>query len=186
MDKTYRTELRRLFLIENLPAPLTAASSHLQIFDNYIKNTRLRLRSMRSPETKEWTYILQQRFPAAADLSRWQIAEIHLSDTEHAVFEQFEGREVRKNERVETNEIRKNRYFYDFGGRRLEIDIFLGELRGLNLARIVFETKEDFENYQIPPFAVAEVTNNPFFAGEKLVGKYFTDVRAEFARMRGK
>jgi hypothetical protein len=60
MNETFRTELRRLFLFQNLPAPLTAASSHLQIFDNYIENTRLRIRSVRSPETKEWTFVLQQ------------------------------------------------------------------------------------------------------------------------------
>ena len=60
MDKTARTETRRIFLLHNLPEPLTRASRHLQIFDNYIENTRLRLRSVRIPETKTWTWILQQ------------------------------------------------------------------------------------------------------------------------------
>ena len=62
MNKTAQTEFHRLFLIESLPEPLTHASSHLQIFDNYIENTRIRLRLMRDPSTSVWTRILQQRF----------------------------------------------------------------------------------------------------------------------------
>jgi hypothetical protein len=107
-----------------LPQPLTRASRHLQIFDNYIENTRLRLRSIRRPETKEWTWVLEQRAPLE-DLSQWIVSRIYLSETEHQAFEIFEGREVRKNERVQTNEIRKNRYFYDAGDKAVEIDVFL-------------------------------------------------------------
>lgn len=183
MDKTYKSELRRLFLIQDLPEPLVKSSSHLQIFDNYIENTRLRLRSLRSPDTKEWHFVLQQRFPVGKDFSHWKIAEIHLNDAEHAVFELFEGRKISENERADTNEIRKNRYFYDLDGRQIEIDLFLGALWGLNLARVVFENEKDFENFEIPPFVIAEVSDNPFFSGENLVGKHFADIQAEFARM---
>ena len=63
-DNTTRTELHRTFLIEGLPEPLERKSSHLQLFDNYIHETRLRLRSVRVPETKEWTLLLQNRYPA--------------------------------------------------------------------------------------------------------------------------
>lgn len=184
MDKTYRTESRRVFLIENLPAPLTRASRHLQIFDNYVENTRLRLRSIRSPETKEWTWVLQQREPVGADLLQWRIGEIYFNETEHAAFEIFEGREVRKNERVETNEIRKNRYFYETENQIIEIDVFLGELWGLNLAKIYFESLEDLRRSESPPIAVLEVTNNEFFIGKNLIGKTFADVQAEFEKMR--
>jgi len=183
MDKTYRTESRRLFLIESLPAPLTRASRHLQIFDNYIENTRLRLRSIRVPETKEWTWILEQRFPLdEKDLTVWNVARIFLNETEHAVFELFEGREVRQNERVETNEIRKNRYFYDCGDKKIEIDIYLGALWGLILARVSFESAEEMKSFVAPPFAVAEVSANEFFVGKNLLGKAFADVQNEFVK----
>ena len=43
MNKTALTQFRRLFLIERLPEPLEPKSAHLQIFDNYIEGTRLRL-----------------------------------------------------------------------------------------------------------------------------------------------
>lgn len=183
MNKTYRNELQRVFLIEGLPEPLKPADAHLQIFDNYIENTRLRLRSIRSPETKKWTFIMQQRIAVSEDLTDLKIAEIYLNEAEHAAFEIFEGREIRKNERVESNEIRKNRYFYEPENKIIEIDVFLGDLWGLNLARAIFETEHDLKNFAVPLFAVAEVTNNPFFTGENLVGKKFADVQTEFAKM---
>ena len=185
MDKTKQIEMRRVFLIENLPAPLTRASRHLQIFDNYIENTRLRLRSMRVPETKQWTWILQQRFPLE-DLSRWQISEIYLNEAEHRAFEIFEGREVKKNERAETGEIRKNRYFYGFGDERLEIDLFLGELWGLCLAKINFRSVEELTAFVAPSFAILEVTRNEFFVGANLIGKSFSDVQAEFEKEKAR
>ena len=96
MNKTYADEFQRVFMLQNLPEPLERSSSHLQIFDNYIENTRLRIRSVRSPETKEWTFILQQRFSVNERLSHWKIAEIYLNEAEHQVFEIFEGREIKK------------------------------------------------------------------------------------------
>ncbi len=171
MDKTYRNELRRVFLIQGLPEPLTPASSHLQIFDNYIENTRIRLRAVRVPQTKQWTWILQQRFPLE-DFANWKIAEIYLNEAEHQVFESFEGREIRK-----------NRYFLDFNERIIEIDVYLGWLWGLNLAKAVFETIEDLQKFEIPPFAVMEVTESEFFFGDNLVEKSFSDVQTEFARL---
>jgi CYTH domain-containing protein len=185
MDKAKQIETRRVFLIENLPAPLTRASRHLQIFDNYIENTRLRLRSMRVPETKQWTWILQQRFPLE-DLSSWQMAEIYLNEAEHHAFEFFEGREVKKNERVETSEIRKNRYFYYFGGKQFEIDLFLGALWGLCLAKINFKSVDELTAFEVPSFALLEVTRNEFFVGANLIGKSFSDVQAEFEKEKAR
>ena len=183
MNKTHRIESRRVFLIENLPAPLTRAAYHWQIFDNYIENTRLRLRSVRVPETKTWTWILQQREPFE-DLSQWKIAEIYLNEAEHQQFEIFEGREVQKNEKIETNEIRKNRYFYEFNEKKIEIDLFLGELWGLILAKIDFENSEEMHSFETPPFSILEVTQNDFFLGENLIGKTFADVQNEFEKLR--
>ncbi len=87
MNNTAQTELNRLFLIESLPEPLTPASSHLQIFDNYIENTRIRLRAIRDPYSKAWTHILQQRFALTTeDGAITKLAEIHLNEAEYAAF----------------------------------------------------------------------------------------------------
>lgn len=173
MDKTNRTEIQRLFLLEGLPEPLARASSHIQIFDNYISDTRMRLRSVRVPETREWTHILQQRFPSkAGDLSCVKFAEIYLNDVEYERFRVFEG-----------NEIRKNRYFHEFDGRVIAFDLFLGNLWGLNMARVDFNGLEAAAEYEAPRFALFEVTNERFFDGDSLVNKKFEDVQAAVMKL---
>lgn len=173
MTKTAQTELHRLFLIERLPEPLTRSSSHLQLFDNYIEKTRMRLRSIRDPYRNTWTRLLQQRFPSIEnETAVSKLAEIHLNDDEYTVFEQFEGREIRK-----------NRYFHEFDRVSFAFDVHLGPLWGLNTARVDFETRERLDNFLPPPFAVFEVTNNPFFCGENLVEKNFSDIQSEVARI---
>jgi CYTH domain-containing protein len=172
MDKTYRTEFRRKYLIEALPEPLTRASRHLQLFDNYITGTRMRIRSVRDPETKQWSWILQQRLATeTSGITYLKIGEIHLNEAEHTVFEIFEG-----------NEIRKNRYFHEFDGHSFAFDVYLGALWGLNIASVEFADAESLERFGIPAFAVFDVTNNRFFSGENLVKKKFEDVQAEVAR----
>ena len=173
MNKTAQTALHRLFLIDGLPEPLTPASSHLQIFDNYIENTRLRLRLIRDPYSNAWTRMLQQRFSISeGGVAVTKLAEIHLNDPEYAAFELFQGREIRK-----------NRYFHEFDRVSFAFDVYLGDRWGLNTAKVEFETREMLENFLPPPFAVFEVTNDPFFAGNNLVGKKFTEIQAEVARI---
>lgn len=173
MDKTNKTEFHRTFLIEALPEPLTRASRHLQFFDNYIANTRMRLRSVRDPQTKGWTHILQQRFPVnGTDISSLKIAEMYLNEAEHDRFKLFEG-----------NEIRKNRYFHEFERRSFAFDVFIGNLWGLNTAKVEFDNADDLRSFEPPPFAVFEVTNDPFFLGDNLVSKKFADVQAEVAKI---
>src|SRR5436190_11854950 len=144
MNKPAMTELHRLFLIERLPEPLTRASAHLQLFDNYIENTRMRLRNIRDPHSKGWTRILQQRFAAVeGEYAVTKLAEMHLNDAEYALFERFEGREIRK-----------NRYFHEFDGVSFAFDVYLGPLWGLNTARVDFEDGYRMENFVPPPFAI--------------------------------
>jgi CYTH domain-containing protein len=167
MNKTAVTEYHRLFLIEKLPEPLEARSAHLQIFDNYIIGTRLRIRLVRDPVSGNWTRILQQTIEIDKEnLSVRKIAEIHLNDMEYSHFEHFEGREVRK-----------NRYFHEFDGLSFAFDVYLGDLLGLNTTRIQFASAKEMQAFEPPPFAVLEITNDAFFVGKDLVGRRFEDVR---------
>ncbi|MEO8572772.1 MAG: hypothetical protein ABI481_02295 [Pyrinomonadaceae bacterium] len=176
MDKTNRTEMHRSFLVEGLPEPLTRASAHIQLFDNYIAGTRLRLRSVRDPETAGWTRILQQRFPAGGgNLACLKFSEIYLNDAEYAHFQIFEG-----------TEIRKNRYFHEFDRRNFAFDVFLGKLWGLNIARVEFESESELERFEPPAFTVLEITNDPFFLGDILMTKTFEEVRAEVSNLESR
>lgn len=172
MNKTAETKFQRIFLIKGLPEPLTPASSHLQIFDNYIANTRIRLRLIRDPYTKLWMRILQQRFAFEEnELAVTKLAEIHLNDAEYAAFERFRGREMRK-----------NRYFHEFDRVVWSFDVYLGEARGLSIAKIKFDSLEEMADFYSPSFALIEVTNDPFFAGANLVEKKFVEIQAEVAK----
>ena len=173
MTKTAESELYRLFLIEGLPEPLTPASAHLQVFDNYIEGTRLRLRKVRDPYSNTWTYALQQHIYAHdGETGPAKMAELHLNDLEYGVFEGLEG-----------NEIRKNRYYHEYDQVSFTFDVYLGRLFGLNTARVDFDSERVMEEFVSPPFAIFEVTGDPFFRGDDLVHKVFADVQARVAEI---
>lgn len=173
MNKTIQTEYQRIFLVEGLPEPLTRASAHIQIFDNYVDGTRLRLRAVRDPETKEWTRILQQRIPLDHEAEgSLKVAEIYLNDAEYAHLRQFEG-----------TEIRKNRYFHDVDGRMTAFDVYLGPLWGLTTAVVTFHSPVEQRIFEPPPIAIFEVTGDAFFRGENLVHRTFAEVQTEVAKV---
>lgn len=171
-SKYARVELERRFLLNDLPEGLNRADDHLQITDSYITGTRLRIRKVRDPKTNKWIVKFTQKFaPDPADLSRTLITNIYLNPLEAETLSIFEA-----------NEIRKNRYYFDFAGRRYSIDMFLGDLLGLVLAETGFTTDEEMRAFQTPPFALAEVTNNEIFTGGKLCQLTFAEIREEVGR----
>jgi CYTH domain-containing protein len=170
-EKYARVERERRFLLRELPPGLERKSPHTQIFDNYITATRLRLRKIREPYKREWTWKLTQKFaPDPADFSRTLITNIYLSQYEYETLTVFEG-----------NELRKNRYPYEHEGRRYSIDVFLGTLWGLILAEIEFATDEELTTFTPPPFVVLEVTNDELFTGGRLVHLTSDELRAHLS-----
>ena len=166
-----RVERERRYLLRDLPEGMTRADPHLQITDNYITGTRLRIRKVREPRSNKWTVKFTQKFaPDPNDLSRTIITNTYLNATEAEVFAIYN-----------TNEIRKNRYPFEFEGRKFSIDMFIGDLFGLVLAEVSFETDEELDNFPKPPFALVDVTNEPLFTGGRLCDLTFSDVRAEIA-----
>ena len=172
-SKYARVERERRFLLADLPEGLTRADPHLQITDNYITGTRLRLRKVRDPRTNKWVVKFTQKFaPNPEDLSRTIITNTYLNALEAETLGSL----------FNSNEIRKNRYHFEFEGRKFSADMFLGDLFGLVLAEVSFETDEELDNFPAPSFALADVTNEPLFTGGKLAELTFSDVREEIAR----
>jgi CYTH domain-containing protein len=171
-SKYARVERERRYLLADLPEGLSRAEHHLQITDNYLTGTRLRIRKVRDPRTNKWVVKFTQKFaPDPKDLSRTIITNLYLNATEAETLSIFAA-----------NEIRKNRYYFDFEGRRFAIDMFLGDLFGLVLAEVSFETDAELDDFPQPPFAIADVTNNEIFSGGRLSELTFADVRAEIQR----
>ena len=166
-SKYARVERERRYLLPDLPEGLTRADPHLQITDNYITGTRLRLRKVRDPRTNKWTVKFTQKFaPDAEDLSRTTITNTYLNALEAEMMSVFNA-----------NEIRKNRYPFEFEGRRFAVDMFLGDLFGLVLAEVSFDTDQELDSFPKPAFAIADVTNDPVFAGGTLSQLTFGDVK---------
>lgn len=168
-SKYARVERERRYLLNDLPKIMSRMDYHLQITDNYLTGTRLRIRKVRDPNTNKWIVKFTQKFaPDPADLSRTMITNIYLNPIEAETLSVFEA-----------NEIRKNRYPYPFEGREFSVDMFLGDLFGLVMAEVSFETDEEMDGFAKPPFAIAEVTNNELFSGGKLSELKFEDIRKE-------
>jgi len=175
-SKYARIERERRFVLENLPEGLTRAEPHLQITDNYMTGTRLRLRKVRDPRTNKWTVKFTQKFaPEPSDLSRTVITNTYLNALEAETLSIFNA-----------NEIRKNRYSYESDGRRFSIDMFLGDLFGLVLAEVSFDSDKEMENFTPPPFVIGEVTNNELFSGGRLCELTFAELRPEIIKLLGK
>ena len=168
-SKYARVERERRFLLNDLPEGLGRTDPHVQITDNYITGTRLRIRKVRDPKTNKWTVKFTQKFaPNPNDLSRTMITNTYLTALEADTLSVFEA-----------NEIRKNRYYFDFEGRRFSVDMFLGDLLGLVLAETSFETDKEMREFQTPSFALADVTNNEIFTGGRLCNLTFPEIRKE-------
>jgi len=168
-SKYARVERERRYLLQELPEGMTRADPHVQITDNYITGTRLRIRKVRDPKTNKWIVKFTQKFaPQPEDLSRTLITNIYLNAREAETLAIFEA-----------NEIRKNRYPFQWQGRKFSIDMFLGDLFGLVLAEVGFDTDEELDSFSPPPFALADVTNNEIFTGGRLCHLTFEDIRNE-------
>ncbi len=172
-DSRYaRVERERRYLLADLPDGLTRADHHLQITDNYLTGTRLRIRKVRDPRTNKWVAKFTQKFaPDTKDLSRTMITSTYLNAIEAETLALFSA-----------NEIRKNRYPFEFGGQKFSVDMFLGDLFGLVLAETSFETDEEMDGFPKPSFALADVTNNEIFSGGRLSQLTFAEVRKEIER----
>lgn len=171
----------RRFLLREFPEGLTRASHHLQIYDNYITNTRLSLRKQRDPRTNERIKLLRQKTVltnGVADasgkveaVSVWQtfaLAEIVLSPAEYEVLSVFE-----------TNETRKNRYSHTHDGRIYAIDFYLGDLLGLTIATFAFDSDEQAHDFSAPDIATLEITHSELFTGWRLAELTIDELRAK-------
>src|SRR5437899_6890787 len=119
-SKYARVERERRYLLRDLPEGLSRPDHHLQITDNYITGTRLRIRKVRDPKTNKWIVKFTQKFaPDPNDLSRTIITNTYLNATEAEVLSVFE-----------TNEIRKNRYHFEYEDLNFSLDMFRGVLFG--------------------------------------------------------
>lgn len=165
--KTHKRRAR--FLLSIFPPGLERNAPHLQITDNYITNTRLRLRKIRVPESRDVSYLLTRiSHPEPENPGLVETVNTILSPAEYGVLSIFEG-----------NELRKNRYEYVLEDRLFLIDFYLGPLWGLFIATTDVET-EKAHRLSIPAFAIREITQEKIFSAPRLTSITLAEIRNQF------
>ncbi|NNE65694.1 MAG: hypothetical protein HKN33_03935 [Pyrinomonadaceae bacterium] len=160
----------RRFLVSDLPEDVSKSGPHIQIFDNYIVDTDLHLRKARNPADDERRFCIKK--PGIA-FERPSI-EIELTKEEYEAFDGFRGRETRF-----------NRYDSESVVGSATIDIFLGELWGINILTVRLDSKEDARDFEVPSDVIAEITEDEYFEGKRLVERNLDQVRDHLAQKKG-
>ncbi len=70
----------------------------------------------------------------------------------------------------------KRRYLYPYQGRNAEIDVYQDDLLGLVVVDFEFDNETDKDNFEMPDFCLADVTQEEFLAGGMLCGKKYADL----------
>jgi CYTH domain-containing protein len=157
-------EREKTFLLKYFPENLFSAPKK-EIIDVYLPKTAdhpvLRLR--KNGESYE---ITKKQPIVKGDSSCQKEQTIVLTEEEFSdLFSQLDGKKLHK-----------MRYYYEYLGRKAEIDVFLGDLQGLVLVDFEFETDEEKEAFCIPDFCLVEVTQEKDIAGGMLCAKKYADI----------
>jgi len=154
--KYARLEHERRFRVDLALAPELAGLPYRRIEDRYLDGTRLRLRAMTDSGSGARELKLCKKYGGDDPVST-PIINIYLSEAEHAALAVLPARHITK-----------RRYRLDHGGRAFGLDVFEGQLAGLALCEAEAESREAAIALTFPPWAVREVTQDPFFTGGEL------------------
>ncbi|MCB0035813.1 MAG: hypothetical protein KDE51_17400 [Anaerolineales bacterium] len=167
LQKYAHIERERRFLLATPPADLVLEGGYSRIVDCYIPDTRMRLRRIETPDGRVLAYKMTQKFVCEGQPSHQSmITNIYLEPHEYETFNCLAGRQLIK-----------RRYPYWYEGVQYVIDLFSGPLRGLVLAEVERASDNDLLRLTPPPFAIGEVTDDPFFTGGRLVQLSAADFR---------
>lgn len=160
--KYARVERERRFLLDRFPN--TAGVLRIRrIADHYIDGTSLRLRKQ-TEDNRPAVYKLTQKV-VAPGLGAQQgfITNMYLDENEFRILTQLPGGQI----------VKTRHSVAPFG-----IDVFEGELQGLVLAEVEFDSTSDADALRVPPFAVREVSTDQRFTGGRLVRASREELRA--------
>jgi len=162
-------EIEKTYLVKDLPKNLKNCKFK-EIIDIYIPKTsdHSKLRIRRNGDKFEMT----KKEPVSGRDSSYQKEQtIILTETEFNTFSELEGKRVRK-----------FRYYYNYNGQIAEIDIFQDLLNGLVLVDFEFITLKEKDNFKMPDFCLADVTQKVFIAGGVICGKSYKDIENDLNR----
>jgi len=162
-------ELEKTYLAKELPKGLKNCEFK-EIIDIYIpkssEHPKLRIRK------KGNKFEATKKKPVSdGDASRLEEQTIILTEDEFSAFQKLDGKKVRK-----------LRYYYNCNGRTAEISVFQDALKGLVMIDFEFATIEEKDNFKMPDFCLADVTQEVFLAGGMICGKSYEDIENDLKR----
>lgn len=155
-------EIEKTYLLRYIPDGLLS-SPKKEISDHYFclnqEKPSLKLRK------KENKYRLYKKNRLEKSYLRHQEETINLTT-----------REAKELLKLPNKSIVKTRYYYSYNDIELEIDLFLGELRGLTLADFEFNSEEESKAFTAPDFCLADVTEEVYIFGRVIAGMKYEEV----------
>lgn len=153
-------ELEKTYLAKFIPKEL---ENEKEMIDTYIpKDKRHPILRIRKNGDK---FEITKKYPVEDDASKQKEHTIPLTKEEFEEVVKLDGKRVEK-----------IRYDYYYNGKKAEIDVFQGKLKGLVLVDFEFDSEEEKENFEMPDFCLADVSNEEFLAGGMLCGKRYEDI----------
>ena len=137
--------------------------------DKYLPDTRLRLRRLTRVPTGERAHKLTRKEEPESPFSL-RMTTLYITEHEHKQLDSLEG-----------HRLRKARYNHLYLGHVFAIDVFEGPLDGLVLCSVEADTFEALMAVPFPPFALRDVTADPFFTGGNLCRITAEDLRRKLA-----
>ncbi len=162
-------ELELTYLAKWIPEGLKSFPTK-EVMDLYIPKTSShpKLRVRMNDDHLEMT----KKVPLKeGDVSQQREYTIPLSEAEFKALSTLDGKQIHK-----------IRYLYPCQGRTAEIDVFLGDLAGLVLVDVEFDSLKAKKHFKMPDFCLSEVTQEDFIAGGMLCGKQYKDIEADLRR----
>jgi len=160
------------FLVNKLPADLGKFPSKI-IEDNYIPRSSEHpvIRIRRDGEKLEITkkYPANSKDGESGDSSRQVEHTIPLSREEYDALNSIDGKKFKK-----------RRFAYEINGVKADLDVYLDKLSGLVVADFEFDSESAMENFVIPDFVGADVSQEKLIAGGMLAGKTYADIAGVF------
>lgn len=159
-------EREKTYLAKQLPEGLEKCEKK-EIYDLYLpkEHPHPKIRIRKNGNKFE---ITKKKPISGEDASHHHEHTIHLNEAEFNSLK-----------KLPTKDVRKVRYFYPFNGRTAEIDVFQDALKGLVLVDFEFQSKKEMNNFEIPKFCLADVTQEEFIAGGMLCGKSYENIEKE-------
>jgi CYTH domain-containing protein len=156
-------EIEKTFLIKNIPSDLGKYKS-IKIRQGYIITGKSVIRIRQFGDKFELT----KKVPLKEnDFSQYEETNICLIEAE------FE-----KLWKLVDKSLEKNRYFIPINNDLVvELNIFLGDLSGLSMAEVEFDSEMEMNNFNPPEWFGRDVTQEDFSANLFLAGKAYEEIK---------